>query len=72
MSYISEKVAYLDGLADGLGIEADDTMARKLLACRLDLLLSIHDDYAPREVGCGKLGNGFVIYGRLICHEYPR
>lgn len=43
MSYISEKVAYLDGLADGLGIEADDKYG-KLLRGIIDALGAIAEE----------------------------
>ncbi|MBQ3097657.1 MAG: hypothetical protein IJC66_05820 [Kiritimatiellae bacterium] len=43
MSYISEKVAYLDGLADGLGVEKDDKYG-KLLRGIIDALGAIAEE----------------------------
>ena len=42
MSYISEKVAYLDGLADGIGIE--DDKQGKLLRGIIDALGAIAEE----------------------------
>lgn len=43
MSYISEKVAYLDGLADGLGIDKEDKYG-KLLRGIVDALGAIAEE----------------------------
>ena len=43
MSYISEKVAYLDGLADGLGVSEDDKQG-KLLRGIIDALGAVAEE----------------------------
>ena len=47
MSYISEKVAYLDGLADGLGIE--DEKQGKLLRGSIDVLSAIAEELEEQD-----------------------
>lgn len=47
MSYISEKVAYLDGLADGLGIE--DDKHGKLLRGIIDALSAIAEELEEHD-----------------------
>lgn len=47
MSYISEKVAYLDGLADGLGIE--DEKQGKLLRGIIDVLSAIAEELEEQD-----------------------
>ena len=51
---ICEKIAYIKGLADGLGIE-DTTKEGKVLNAIIDLLSDITEEICEIEDGCDKL-----------------
>ena len=63
MSYISEKVAYLDGLADGLAI--DDEKQGKLLRGIIDALGAIAEELEEQN----EAYDDPVSYTHLRAHE---
>ena len=63
---VSEKVAYLKGLADGLGIK-DSTNEGKLMLAVIDVLEAMADDIEAvdeqeYEVTCPKCGETITVY----------